>query len=103
MTRASGAHDVKDEVVKLRLHHDEKSRLVEEADIAGITLSELIRRRSANKSIFARTDLAMLRELRRIGGLLKHIHNTSGGAYSVDTAAALSEVRETIRNLSRDH
>jgi hypothetical protein len=45
----------------------------------------------------------MLRELRRIGGLLKHVHNTSAGLYSKETASALHEIRAAIRNLSNDH
>ena len=103
MTRAQNAQAIKNDIVKLRLPQVEKSRLVEEADLAGITLSELIRSRAANKFIFARTDLAMLRELRRIGGLLKFVHTSSGGAYSTDTAEALTELRMTIRNLTNDH
>ncbi len=103
MTRAQNAQAIKNDIVKLRLPHAEKSRLVEEADLAGITLSELIRSRAGNKFIFARTDLAMLRELRRIGGLLKFVHTSSGGAYSTDTAEALTELRMTIRNLTNDH
>lgn len=103
MTRAQNAQAIKNDIVKLRLPQAEKYRLVEEADLAGITLSELIRSRAANKFIFARTDLAMLRELRRIGGLLKFVHTSSGGAYSLDTAEALTELRMTIRNLSNDH
>jgi hypothetical protein len=103
MRRAKASQDVKDDIVKIRLHHAEKSRLVEDADLAGISLSELIRSRAANKAIFARTDLAMLRELRRIGGLLKFVHTSSGGAYGPQTAAALAELRATIRSLSIDH
>ena len=77
MTRAQTAQAVKNEFVKLRLPRTEKVRLAEEADIAGITLSELFRCRAANKAIFARTDLAMLRELRRLGGLLKFAASAS--------------------------
>ena len=42
---------------------------------------------------------AMVNELRRIGGLLKHIHNQSGGAYSRDTAAALVEITAAIKRI----
>jgi hypothetical protein len=43
----------------------------------------------------------MLKELRRIGGLLKHVHNESGGAYSQGTAMALSALTAYIEELSR--
>ena len=103
MTRAQTAQEIKSDLVKLRLPHAEKVRLTEEADLAGITLSELFRCRAANKAIFSRTDLAMLRELRRLGGLLKFVHTSSGGAYALQTAAALTELRVAIKGLSNDH
>ena len=103
MTRAQTVHAIKNDFVKLRLQHAEKVRLAEEADIAGITLSELFRSRAANKVIFARTDMAMLRELRRLGGLLKFVHTSSNGAYSLQTAAALTELRMAICGLSNDY
>jgi hypothetical protein len=103
MARARTTSEVKNDLVKLRLPRAEKERLTEEADIAGITLSELFRSRVENKTIFSRIDLAMLRELRRIGGLLKHVHNTSAGLYSKETASALIEIRAAIRNLSNDY
>ena len=103
MTRAQTAQEIKSDLVKLRLPHAEKVRLTEEADLAGITLSELFRSRAANKAIYARTDLAMLRELRRLGGLLKFVHTSSGGAYASQTAAALTELRMAILGLSNDN
>lgn len=103
MAHAQTTREIKNSIVKLRLHHAEKSRLVEEADLAGISLSELIRSRSANKAVFARTDLAMLREVRRLGGLIKFLHTSSGGAYASQTAAALTDLRMAIRSLSNDH
>ncbi|MBI5981630.1 MobB mobilization protein, partial [Clostridium perfringens] len=50
----------------------------------------------------ANADAVMLKELRRIGGLLKHIHNESGGVYSKDTAGALVALKAYIERLSRD-
>jgi hypothetical protein len=44
----------------------------------------------------------MLKELRRIGGLLKHIHSESGGVYSKATAQALVALKDYIERLSHD-
>lgn len=63
-------------------------------------MSELVRRQYFNMPIAARTDEAMLRELRRIGGLLKHIHVDSAGQYSEQTSAALTSVRDYILQLA---
>ena len=89
-----------DDAIKVRLTSSEKAILIEEAAIAGISMSELVRRRYFGRPIIANTDVVMLRELRRIGGLLKHIHTESDGAYSSHTSAALDEVRNYIKKLS---
>jgi hypothetical protein len=41
----------------------------------------------------SRTDATTIRELRRLGGLLKKVHLDSGGAYSRETASALTALR----------
>jgi hypothetical protein len=55
--------------VLVRLKQEEHDRLVAEADAAGITLAALARRRLAGVRVIARTDAALIRELRRLGGL----------------------------------
>lgn len=56
----------------IRLTPQEKMRLDEQADIAGLSVSEYMRRRFFGGTIAAYTDLRTVGELRRIGGLLKH-------------------------------
>ncbi|WP_232484080.1 plasmid mobilization protein [Burkholderia gladioli] len=70
------------EKIAVRLTPDEKARLRDDAELAGVSVSELVRRRYFGRPIVANTDMVMVRELRRIGGLLKHIHNTTDGVYS---------------------
>ena len=89
-------------VINVRLTAAEKARLKEDADLAGLSMSELVRRRYFGRPIIANADAVMLKELRRIGGLLKHIHNESGGVYSKDTAGALVALKAYIGKLSRD-
>jgi hypothetical protein len=45
------------------------------AYLAGMSVSELVRRRALGKTIHAATDLMMIRELRRLGGLQKYAMN----------------------------
>lgn len=87
--------------IALRVPEDEKLRLQEDADLAGISVSELVRRRYFGRPIVAHADQIFIRELRRLGGLLKHIHNESGGLYSKETAAALSEIHGLIARLKK--
>ena len=93
--------DTLDAVINVRLTAAEKARLKEDADLAGVSVSELVRRRYFGRPIVAHADAVMLKEMRRLGGLLKHIHNESGGVYSKETAAALIAIRDYIEKLSR--
>jgi hypothetical protein len=91
-----------DAVINVRLTATEKSQLKEDADLAGLSLSELVRRRYFGKPILATADAVMLKELRRLGGLLKHVHNDSQGVYSKETAGALMALKAYLEQLSRD-
>jgi len=90
-----------DAVINVRLTAAEKARLKEDADLAGVSVSELVRRRYFGRPIVANADAVMLKEMRRLGGLLKHIHNESGGVYSKETAATLVAIKAYIERLSR--
>lgn len=91
-----------DAVINVRLTATEKAKLKEDADLAGLSLSELVRRRYFGKPILANADAVMLKELRRLGGLLKHVHNDSQGVYSKETAGALMALKAYLEQLSRD-
>lgn len=77
------------ERIGVRVTAGEKVQLKEDADDAGLSVSELVRRRYFGRKIVARSDEKMIRHLNRIDGLLKHIHIQSGGAYADGTANAL--------------
>ena len=91
-----------DAVINVRLTAAEKARLKEDADLAGLSMSELVRRRYFGRPIIANADAVMLKELRRIGGLRKHIHNESGGVYSKQTAEALVALKGYFRKINDD-
>ena len=73
-------------IVNVRLSMAEKQKLRDDADIAGLSISELIRRRYFGRPVIANSDVVMVRELRRLGGLLKLVHLESEGSYSKSTA-----------------
>ncbi len=89
------------ERITVRLHPDEKARLQEDATLAGVSIGELVRRQYFNRSIQSNVDRVMIRQLTKIGGLLKHIHNQSEGAYSAQTAEMLSDLQSYIRKLNQ--
>jgi hypothetical protein len=81
------------ERLDVRVAPEEKEKLRRIAADAGISVAELVRARALGRPVLSRTDATTIRELRRLGGLLKKIHLDSGGAYSRETAAALTELR----------
>jgi hypothetical protein len=70
----------------------ERQQLREEADLAGMSISEFVRKRTFGKTIHAATDLMMIRELRRLGGLHKYAMNKLAMHDEV-----VDECAETIR------
>jgi hypothetical protein len=70
------------------------------ARAAGLGVSDLVRLRTLGRPVVCRTDATTIRELRRLGGLLKKVHVDSGGAYSQQTAAALRALYAAIARLA---
>ena len=91
----------------LRLSAEENERLARQADAAGISVSEYIRRICfGGRPITSRTDNQTIRELRRLGGLLKHNFESvrAAGGYQAlpKMEASLEAVRQAIERLSRE-
>ena len=84
-----------------RLTDEEYADLQEQADVAAISLSEYIRRRVFARRVVSKLDLRVLAELRRLGGLLKLVHNETKGAYSQKTAEAIQALTSYARGLER--
>lgn len=88
-----------DAVVNVRLTPDEKADLVRQAADAGLSVSELVRRRALGRRVDTALDRATLNELRRLGGLFKQAF--ASGMDKAQTGAALQAVREAIERLAR--
>ena len=89
----------------LRLTAEEDERLHRQATTAGISVSEYMRRLFfGGRPITARTDGQTIRELRRLGGLLKHHFELVKRLESTDTLveldAALRATRQAVEALS---
>jgi hypothetical protein len=88
------------ERLDVRVAPGEKARLRATANAAGVAVAELVRARALGHPVVSRSDATTIRELRRLGGLLKKVHTDSGGAYSRETAAALDTLHAAIRLLA---
>lgn len=89
----------------LRLTAGEDERLTRQAATAGISVSEYMRRLFfGGRPIIARTDDQTIRELRRLGGLLKHhcdvVKRTGSAGSLAELDAALRVIRKAIETLS---
>ena len=88
------------ERLDVRVAPVEKEQLRRIAADAGLAVAELVRARALARPVVSRVDATAIRELRRLGGLLKKVHVDSGGAYSKETASALAALRAAIDRLA---
>lgn len=86
--------------INLRVKPSERDRLQLEAKDAGLSMSEMVRRQYFRLRIISKTDLHMINELRRIGGLLKHTLVETKGENANEVAEALREVTRAIQRIS---
>ena len=89
----------------LRLTAEEDKKLTRQAETAGISVSEYMRRLFfGGRPIIARTDDQTIRELRWFGGLLKHhlavVKRTGNKNTLSELDATLREIRRAIETLS---
>ena len=89
----------------VRITRAEDEKLQRQAAVAHISVAEYMRRLFfGGRPIIARTDDQTIRELRRLGGLLKHhfdvVKRTGNAATLAELDAALREVRRAIEALS---
>ena len=89
-------NEKKREKVTVRYRSREMDELLLQADLCGLSLSELVRRRSLKLPVIPKTDLKMISELRRLGGLIKRFFTETGGIYRGKTSPLLDEWREAI-------
>lgn len=87
--------------VTFRLSEKDRKDLVEQASAAGLSVSEYIRRRALGHPVLARTDAAMIRELRRQGGLIKH-YALSKSLPSREAIEAFQSITSLMKELSGD-
>ena len=89
----------------LRLTGEEDARLSGQAAIAGISVSDYMRRLFfGGRPLVAKTDGQTIRELRRLGGLLKYnfeaVREKGGRNELAELSATLNAIRAVIERLS---
>jgi hypothetical protein len=80
-----------------RLTAEEDARIERQAAVAGVSVSEYMRRLFfGGRPIAAKTDEQTIRELRRLGGLLKHNFES---VRTADAVSALAEMEALLRRI----
>jgi hypothetical protein len=86
--------------VLVRMNPRERAMIARKAHECNLSMSEYLRRCSLGRIVSSRSDQEALRELRRQGGLIKHLASTDRqNAYEYRTA--LNLIQETIRRFGR--
>jgi hypothetical protein len=89
-----------DTFINVRVTTEEKQRLRSDAGTAGLSVSAFARRRLMGRPVLAKHDEAVVRELRRMGGLAKHIYLEGKRVNPKETKSILVAIREYIETLT---
>ena len=84
----------------IRLSVEERNDIAEKAASCALSVSEYMRRCALDKPLGTHVDKEALSELRRQGGLIKHLA-TSDRQHAYEYRVALNLIHETIRRLIR--
>lgn len=80
----------------VRFSTEQRERIRHNAEIAGLSLANYIRKRALGEIVKPRTDERVILELRRQGGLFKH-----AWINGLDTTSICSEIQAAISRIAR--
>lgn len=83
-------------IVQLRCTEAELEAIDKKAASAGLTRSELLRRSALNRRITVRTDIRMMNEVKRLGGLQKHLFTQMEKTMTTELSRQFSDVLVAI-------
>lgn len=85
--------------IPVRCTPQQKEQIEMNADNAGVSMSEYLRRRGLGETIQSKSDLVAMGLLNKLGGLLKHSFNTNKGANPKETRAVLLQINTLLKKL----
>jgi hypothetical protein len=92
--------------VPVRWTPEELDEVLEKAALANATFAEFVRASALGKRVVGKNDRQLVNELRRLGGLQKHLAQQSGGRvgpWAREYATLLREIYEAIKRLGSEH
>ena len=82
--------------LKTRCLPEESDVIREKAMDSGVTVSEFLRCAALGRKARSTIDSQVINELRRLGGLQKHLFNESDGVHSKEFSDVLIAIKEAI-------
>lgn len=83
----------------VRFDTEEYKTVKEKAADTGLTLAEYIRRCSLGRQTRSKIEGQIINELRKLGGLQKHLYNEEGGSHGDEYAAVLRAITAAIQRI----
>lgn len=80
----------------IRCLPEEKEAIQEKARLAGLSVGEFLRRSALGRRIDAQCDTEMILELRRLGGLQKHLFKEGNGVLSKEYSQVLVALQKAL-------
>jgi hypothetical protein len=86
--------------IDIRCLEVEKAQLQQKAADCGMTVTAYMVSAALGRQTRSKVDAQILNELRRLGGLQKHLFTEGGGKLSKELAAVLAEVQAAIARVA---
>lgn len=102
MSLDPGVPDDFDASLNIRLHSLEKQKVADDAQVAGMSMSDVVRYRLNGTPIVSSLNYEMINSVRKAVGYIKHLHNESNGMYSDDTRAAINALTDLAKFIIED-
>lgn len=83
----------------VRFTPEQYEAVTEKANDCGLSLAEYIRRCALGRQTRSKIDSQIINELRKLGGLQKHLFNEEGGRHGDEYAAVLRVITATIQRI----
>lgn len=85
--------------LKVRCLPAEGDAIRDRALSAGVSVSEFMRCAALGRKIRKPADIQLVNELRKLGGLQKHLFNESGGQFSKEYSDVLKEIVAALKRI----
>jgi hypothetical protein len=83
----------------IRCYDDEEAAVREKAHDCGVSVGQFMLAAALGRRTRSRMEAHIVNELRRLGGLQKHLFTEGGGVRSKEFAGVLVEIREAIARI----